>query len=293
MNHPNNKCFKIEKIIYKNAIFNKSIDATYIMHLENNGRIYDIKKQLNKIKPTNIIYIVYNKGFQNCEKILPHYSPQYDIVDTYLYIFKDANAKKYKNILILEDDFIFSNEIYKDNHIYNINNFLIEKKDEKMLYFLGCLSWLQIPYNSHTNINLLSSGAHAVVYTYKTRNEFLKPKLIPIFDWDVYHNLFAGIRKYVYYKPLCYQLFPETENSKYWVSLNGLDITKIYIKQYNLDVNLEPGYSNTYYYSLIFGYILICISIIFIFLISYYVIYKNINFIKKNSKKIKKEMSKA
>ena len=286
MNHSNDKCYRFEKLIYKNAIFNKSIDATYILHLENNGRIYNIKKELNKIKPTNTVYIVYNKGYQNCEKILPYYTPTYDLIDTYLYIFKDANNKKYKNILILEDDFIFSEDILKENHIYNINNFLIEKKDEKMFYFLGCLPWLQIPYNSHTNINLLSAGTHAVVYTYKARNEYLKPKLIPISDWDVYHNTFAGIRKYVYYKPLCYQLFPETENSKYWIPFFG-DLNKIYMNYYNLDVKLEPGYSNTYYYSLIFGYILICISIIFIFIISYYVIYRNINFLKKNSKNIK------
>lgn len=288
--HNNNKCLKLEKFSYSNSMFNESIDATYILHLENNGRINEIENQVKQFKLTNTTYIVYNKGFKNCPKILPVYTPPHDLIDTYLYIFKDANNKNYKNILILEDDFKFTPEIYKENHINNINKFLIEKKNEKMIYFLGCLSWLQIPYNSHTNISLLSTGTHAAIYSYKTREELLKKTIIPIFDWDIHHNLFAGIRKYIYYKPLCYQLFTETENSKYWLPLYGLELPKYYIKYYNLDKNLEPGYSDSYYYSLIFGYILIGICIILIIIFLYYIINLKSNYFKNifRIKKLKK-----
>lgn len=289
MNYINSHCYKLEKIIYNNAIFNDSIDATYILHLENNGRLNDIKNQLKNFKPTNTLYIVYNKGFKNCQKELPIYNSNYDFIDTVLFIFNDANNKKYQHILILEDDFMFSNEIYNGNHIENINNFLIEKKDEKMFYFLGCLSWLQLPYNAHTNINVLSSGTHAVIYSYKARKELLKTKISTIADLDVYHNLFAGIRKYIYYKPLCYQLFPETENSKNWMPFFG-DFNKIYMKSYNLDIKVEPGYSDSYYYSLIFGYILIVIFIILVIIIIYYIINLNNSYIK--NKKINKKLYK-
>ena len=142
-----------------------------------------------------------------------------------------------------------------------------------MLYYLGCLLWFQLPYNSHTNINLMSSGTHSVVYTYKTRQALLAKKGTLVFDWDIYNNFFSGIRRYVYHKPLCYQLFEETENSKNWPSFFGFDPVKLYIKYKNLDVQVEDGYSNTYTFSKVIGYLSIILFLIFflvcIFIISY------------------------
>ena len=60
----NNECYNYKKIIYNNGLFNKTIDATYIIHLEGNGRLDDIMKQLNEYQPTNIVYILFNKGYK-------------------------------------------------------------------------------------------------------------------------------------------------------------------------------------------------------------------------------------
>ena len=269
MNHINRDCLRLERKKYKNSLFHNSVDATYIIHLEGNGRIDSIEEQLKGCQPTNTVYIVFNKGYANCKKVLPYEVPARDLVDTFFYIFQDANEKNYENILILEDDFIFTSDIHKENHSRNINNFLIEKKSEKMMYYLGCLLWLQVPYNSHTNINLMSSGTHSVVYTYSARLELMKKKFIPVFDWDIYNNCFSGIRRYVYKQPLCYQLFPETENSKNWPSLFGFDPVKLYIKYNNLDVQLENGYTNTYIFSKYLGYLILLIMFIVIFWIFY------------------------
>jgi len=38
----NNKCYIFEKIIFNDGLLNDNIDATYILHLENNGRINEI-----------------------------------------------------------------------------------------------------------------------------------------------------------------------------------------------------------------------------------------------------------
>jgi hypothetical protein len=271
MNHPNNNCLRIETIQFSDAMFQKSVDATYIIHLENNGRLSSIQEQLKLFHPTNIVYIVFNKGFTKCNKNLPFQQPPYDLVDTFLYCLQDAEEKGLQNILILEDDFIFSEEIYKSNHLININHFLIEKKNEKMLYFLGCLLWVQLPYNSHTSINLLSSGTHSVIYTKPARKELLKEKKIPISDWDVYNNSVSGMRRYVYYKPLCYQLFPVTENYKHWYSFWGFDPVKLYIKYYNLDTKLENGYSNTYLFSKIISYLFLLCVILILFFIGKYI----------------------
>ena len=294
MNHPNKKCFKLEKISYKSSMFDKSVDATYIIHLENNGRLDSIKSQLSKYQPSNIVYIVYNKGFKNCHKKLTNQNSAYDLVDAFIYIFQDANEKKYNNILILEDDFNFSPEIYKDNHLYNINKFLIEKKDEKMYYFLGCIEFLQLPYNFYTNYNLLSGGTHCIIYSKSARESILNNKYIPKNDWDQYHNfiILIGITKYVYYKPLCYQSHTITENSQNWTKIpfTHYSVGELFNKCMKMDVNVEQGYSNSYYYSKILGYILIILNIIILITILYcfYIHNKNIKkLLKSNKIKIK------
>ena len=270
MNYPNRHCIRLEKKIFKNAMFQPSVDATYILHLEGNGRLPSIEEQLSKFNLTNIVYIVFNKGYKNFKKSLPYQLPAFDLTDTFLYVFQHANENGFKNILVLEDDFIFTNEITKDNHLNNINNFLIEKQNDNMMYFLGCLLWLQLPYNSHTSINLVSSGTHAVIYSFKAREYILKKKIIPVFDWDIYNNFFIGIRRYVYYKPLCFQLFPETDNSQKWPSLFEFNPIKLYIKYNRLDVEIENGYSNAYKYSKLFGYLyLIIIILLFYMVLSY------------------------
>ena len=289
MNHPNRYCIRLEKKKFNNSLFQQSVDATYIIHLEDNGRLPSIEEQLKSYQPTNTVYIVFNKGYTNCKKVLPYQVPARDLVDTFFYIFEHANENGFQNILILEDDFIFISDIHKENHLSNINNFLLEKKSEKMMYYLGCLLWLQVPYNSHTNINLMSSGTHSVVYTYSARLELMKKKVIPVFDWDIYNNCFSCIRRYVYKQPLCYQLFPETENSKNWPSLFGFDPVKLYIKYNNLDTQLENGYTNTYIFAKILGYLLLCF-IIYIIIISCIIFYRYIkknNFYKFIRKKIK------
>jgi GR25 family glycosyltransferase involved in LPS biosynthesis len=288
MNYPNRHCIRLEKKIFKKAMFQSSVDATYIIHLEGNGRLPSIEKQLVQYQPSNLVYIAFNKGYKNCQKKLPYQLPAYDLVDTFLYIFQHANENGFKNILVLEDDFIFSPEIRQDIHLNNINNFLIDKQDDTMMYFLGCLLWLQLPYNNHTSINLLSTGTHGVIYSFKAREYMLRKKIIPIFDWDIYNIFFTNIRRYVYYKPLCYQLFPETENSNNWPSLFGFHPIKLYIKYNHLDIKVDNGYSNAYKYSKIFGYLYLLIIIILIFMIISYLWNNRKKFKVKFFKKTKK-----
>jgi len=288
MNYVNSHCLHIETKSFSNSLFQESIDATYIMHLEGNGRINSIHEQLKKISPTSIVHIVFNKGYTKCNKSLPVQEPAFDLIDTIRYIFLDAGEKAYNNILILEDDFIFSEEILNFTHLNNINNFLIEKKEEKMIYSLGSLCWIVIPYNNHTHINKLSTGTHSVIYTKASRNDFLKINKEDIYDLDIYQNIYWGIRRYIYYKPLCYQLFPSTENSEKWPSLFGFNPVKLYIKYSNLDQYVEDGFSNSYYLAKIIGYLIIFFFIIiiiffitFLVVTPFYISNKKVKFFKK------------
>lgn len=84
-----------------------NVDVTYIIHLENSGRYDNILKQLEKYKPTKIVYILLNKGFSKCNKTGIE-SSHADLTDCYLQIFKHAHKQNFGNVLILEDDFVFN-----------------------------------------------------------------------------------------------------------------------------------------------------------------------------------------
>lgn len=267
-----NRCYRFERYKFKNTLFENTIDATYIIHLENNGRLDNIKNQLSKYKPTNIVYICFNKGYRNCKKQGFITNSSYDLIDAYINVFKHAELKNYNNILILEDDFIFSEEIKNEKHINNINKFLINHNDKIFHYHLGTLPFLLIPYN-YNNYRCLSTGNHSVVYSKEYRKYILTINQKSITDWDLYNGTQLFRYKYCYYKPLCYQIFTETENSKNW-GKNTIfkDYANIY---YNLvmfifitlkmDKQPEPGFSYFYIFSKSLLYILLLLFILLIY----------------------------
>ena len=82
-------------------------------------------------------------------------------------------------------------------------------------------------------------------------------------DWDLHTN-FNYIR-YIYEKPLCYQLFPETENQKHWENDIGVKVQKYTINKLKLDVHVEPGYSIAYTVSkVVYGLCVILLVWLFI-----------------------------
>jgi hypothetical protein len=256
-----NKCYLFNKKIYENPIFKNVIDATYIIHLEGNGRLDHIYNQLDKYQPSKIVYILFNQGYKKCKKAGYINLPARDLIDAFLTIFKHAKEKNYDNILILEDDFIFANDI-KD-HSKNVSLFLDSKKNTIFHYYLGSVPYFLIPYDKYHYINH-GLGAHSVIYSKKAREYTLRFNQKNIKDWDLFnHTHFKN--KYLYYKPLCYQLFPDTENSKHWGSeynLNFLaNILRKVLKKLQLDKKPEPGYSILYIFGKIFFIVLLLLLI--------------------------------
>jgi len=270
-------CYNYKKIIYNDPIFTNTIDATYIIHLENNGRLENIMKSLSNYHITNTVYIVFNKGYKKCKKKDFIINPPYDLVDAFINIFNHANSMNYNNILVLEDDFIFSKEIKNRKHINNINKFLNKHNNESFQYYLGCVPLLLIPYDYY-NYKQVSSGTHAVIYSKKMRDIILKKEQKKIVDWDFFNNYNLFKYRYTYYKPLCYQLFPETENSKYWFANNNLlkipllivsNFIKYIYKLLKMDIMEEPGFS--YFY--IFGKLMFYIILLVLIKLLYYIFF--------------------
>jgi hypothetical protein len=266
-----NGCYSLEEINFDDEILT-SVDATYIIHLVGNGRYDDIKNQLDEYHPTKTVFILHNKGYKKCPKPEVDIPPK-DLIDSYLVIFKDAKQKNYNNILVLEDDFIFNEKIKETYHRNNVNNFLTSHENENFIYYLGCVVYMfLIPYDWYHYIPTLHGGTHALIYSKKARDYFLSYSLSEIYDWDAFCINNYKSNKYLYYYPLCYQIFPETENSKFWGNNSIIDKIGVYIakfisnKMLGLNKYPEPGYTILYSLSKI-------LTVLLFFLIVY-VLYK-------------------
>ena len=267
------QCYNFKKIKYNTGLLDEAVDATYIIHLEGNGRYDDIMNQLKTYHPTKEVYIVLNKGYKKCKKSEHIKIPAHDLVDAFLQVFKHAKKQNYNNILILEDDFIFTEKIKKTSTQQDICTFLNNNKNKDYQYFLGCLPFLQLPctLDSKHFINICSAGTHAVIYTKKNRERLLNVNQKDITDWDWYS--FTHLRRYMYCEPLCYQLFPDTDNSNNWHKDNYIfhmmfKLAKKILNLFKLDTQLEPGYTILYIFSKVFCFIILFIVLFIIYKIS-------------------------
>ena len=271
----NSKCYTFEKNTYPSGLLDSFIDATYIIHLKDNGRLDHILEQLKEYQPTSTIYIAHNKGFKKCDKKLIEQASYQDLTDAFLQCFKHADSQGYNNILILEDDFIFSSDIKNPGHINSIRQFVLSKEGDDFIYYLGCVPIFIIPKSVGSHyLSLKSLTTHAIIYSKKARSK------ITDFSgkhWDVIVEKNIGSR-YLYYKPLCYQTFPETENKKEWADKDNGVITWIknaFIKSLSLDKEAEWGFAFLYILSKLILLVLIILIVFIIYLILHRIVRKN------------------
>lgn len=267
----NKHCYEYKKIEFNDGFLNNGVDATYIINLKGNGRYKDIETQLSIFHPTNVVYILINKGYKTCEKILNCQHPAYDLTDAFLQIFKHSLDKGYQNILILEDDFVFADKIREPGVQNDLNEFLNQRTNDKFVYYLGCIPYIQtVGYTNHNNL-YMSSGTHACIYSKSMREHVLeKHDQSDIIDWDIFNNInVIYYNRYVYYEPLCYQLFPPTDNSNNWFNPIGIaDLLKDFYKYMLLDKQFEPGYS--FFYTL--SKVLFILIVLFNLMLNFYLL---------------------
>lgn len=264
-------CYRFEEFIYTDGFLSDQVDATYIIHLEDNGRMNNITQQLETYHTTNTVYILFNKGYKHCEKAAYINNTARDIIDANIQIFKHAEEHGYGNILILEDDFIFSEKILEKDHQTNVLTFLDENKAKPFLYLLGCIPIVIVPYDSYNYIGLVTGGMHCVIFNKAMRDIVLAEDQEKLRDWDFIFMLDKTSYKYIYYTPLCYQLFPVTENSKRWgqeysILLEiGSQISFYIFLFMNMANSPEPGFSLMYVFSktLFLWFVLTCVYLFY------------------------------
>ena len=133
----NDLCYRFHAINFTKGILDDCIDATYIIYLEGNGRLEHIYEQLNTFHPSKKVFILFNKGYKKCTKQKHIDKPPLDLVDAFLTVIQDAQNKKYNNILILEDDFIFHNDFLEPSHNKHIIEFVNNNKEKEIVYHLS------------------------------------------------------------------------------------------------------------------------------------------------------------
>jgi hypothetical protein len=266
--------YTIKTLEYDDGIFDKSVDATYIIHLKNNGREQHIFDELSRIHPTNTIHIVYNEGFRKVDKGPKVKTTVDDLTHTYLWTFEHSVSNGYRNILILEDDFMFNVNLKETQQ--NILDILESRKTEDYIFLLGCLPFMMIP-RDHSTYTGITCGMHCAVYSEQCILNTLANRE-KIVDWDIFFNFVSETtNKYIYPTPLCYQLFPITENSTNWGMehdvLSSLSyVVKPIMRLCQLDKQVEPGYSVFYLFSKMLG---IGLALLVMYMIAVYPLLQN------------------
>jgi hypothetical protein len=107
----------------------------------------------------------------------------------------------------------------------------------------------------------------------KARNKQLNLQLK---HWDVIVE--NGIpNRYLYYIPLCYQTYPNTENKLTWSNKDNIVISyskNSIISLLNLDVSPEPGFSIIYFISKLLCAIILLLISVLLYYIYYIIIYR-------------------
>ena len=249
--------FKTKK--YADGLF--AVDAAYVIHLENNGRLPQLTKQLETTHVADVVHVLYNAGYKKVAKDLPAQTPAHDLVHAYKHVFLDAREKGYDRVLVLEDDFFFRDDMGKAE-VDSVNAYLKANSDRKLLYQLGCSPGVMMPVGGGTYLTA-SCGTHACVYTRKLRDYVLDFKGL-IRDWDwfmTFHTL-----RYAYSRALCYQLYPDTDNSNQWMALLGYTyVLKAAIRFFMLNTQAEPGYSICYWGAKLNGFNFVALSVLVVY----------------------------
>ena len=132
---------------------------------------------------------------------------------------------------------------------------------------MGCVPVLILPiWGGSHYYSLKSLTAHSIIYSKKARS-----KITDFSDkhWDIIVEKNIGSR-YLYYKPLCYQLFPETENKKEWKDKDSVFVTWIknaFIKGLSLDKEAEWGFFVLYFLAKLMMVLIIILVAYIVYLI--------------------------
>jgi hypothetical protein len=213
----NKHSYRYELIKHKKGMFDDYIDMIYILTLEDSPRKEHYMNQINSYIPHKNILIQYNKGYKKCKKTLYKQTSLHDLNDAFYHAFLHSINNNYKNIIIFEDDFFFDHNI-NQYIVDDIGNFIQNNKYH--IYHLGNVFGIPIPTFSTHIRTLLLVCSHCSIYNINYAKYYIEKyeNNMDVANDLVWNNI--NIIKYVYYKPLCFQILMPTENRSTWTTGN-------------------------------------------------------------------------
>lgn len=276
-----NKCSTYDYIQFENGILDNIVDAVYVMLLKNSSRTNNVYKQIYDLQLSKNNFIQINEKYTDCEIDLCEQKSYYHMYYNLVNIFKHSIKKKFKNILVLEDDFIFDEEIKNKNVINDLENFINNNTFD--IYGLGNPPMLIYPNINLKHIRYKFIGlAHSIIFSKDSRlkiiDDYKKNKCMNTINGKIkYHDIYFNYlfdKKYTYYKPLCFQPLTETENQLTWINKPELwfKINKLFFSLIEIDKKPKLGLQRMY--------IMFYIINLIVYIIIIYVLYKLINYLR-------------
>jgi hypothetical protein len=285
----NKHCYDFQlRDFYTPGLFDDFVDMTYIITSHDNlERNKKVELELQKLIPTRKIYFVYNSTYKTCNKILSQQIPPYDLKDANLNIIHHSLENGFNNILILENDFFYSdfllNNTNKEEIVREIKDFFndLSISEKPFAYNLGPNIVLCYPnfFSKHNNTHKLITGAgnQAVIYNKKIQfaiiNEHKNILTQYITDIDKNIDIYINFNfdVYFYKTPLIIQKWGDTENSNYWSENKPYNaMLKNINKLLGMDTNPELGLSIKYNIAFFINYLFMFLIFVFVCCLSYY-----------------------
>lgn len=172
------------------------VDAIYLLHREGNSNVNTIITSFERLKAQLL-----ERPVAQHVHIL-HHSAAESQVHWYLTVFRDAKAREYDRILVMEENCLMNLDV-PDTAVENVNRFLNERKKERFVYRLGSLPLFMV-LSAHESYSTGALGSCANIYS-KSFREHALDHAGSIGSWDVF--LFMNSQGYTYASPLCFPTY--------------------------------------------------------------------------------------
>src|SRR5210317_1161689 len=122
------ECYRfVEEVSKHTGNFVECIDCMYVLLMEGTDREAQVREHIKEAGITSKVIYQYNKGYRECKKNLRVQATNYDLEHALKNAFRDALAKGYKRIIVLEDDCEFDERIKNPEIINDVCSFLIHQ----------------------------------------------------------------------------------------------------------------------------------------------------------------------
>lgn len=207
--------YRYFKCALSRGTFDSCADGCVVLVMP--GRLASCVRRLIADRPHKRIVLQINPGARS-KPDLADKSPRSDICHAFCAAFSFARRMAWSRVLVLEDDFFIDPDA--EAHAASVAEFVNAVPFH--VYNLGRVAFLGWPVSRDHWRAVWHGSAHAVIYSAEYASAFVgayrsDPAPVVSAGNDMWWNR-PGTLSYVFRRPLAYQVFGVTENSREWKS---------------------------------------------------------------------------